>query len=113
MFKGLRSIGASLWILRKLVRVQEQQLAETTRLATAVEKVAAALQVRNAQGFVTGVGDPEDRHDYSGQVRSTDAELAELVYWETELQRQLGRAPTDDEVVAAWESWKESAGAGA
>lgn len=93
-----------------MLRVQQEQVEQTRRLATACEKIAAALQVRNAQGFVTGIPTEDDPGDYSGQVRTSDGELAELLYWEAHLSRQLGRAPTDDEVVQAWESWKASEG---
>ena len=107
MFKGLRALGPSLWLLRRLVRNQEAQLAQTRRLAQACEKIAAALHVRNASGFITGTPDEGDTRELSGMVRSSDADLAQLLYWEQALQQQLGRPPSDEEVVAAWESWKE------
>lgn len=110
MFKGLRALGPSLWMLRRLLRVQEAQLEQTRRVASACEKIATALQVRNADGFVTGVAKGDTR-ELSGLVRSSDTDLAQLLYWEQALNRQLGRAPTDEEVVQAWESWKEASGA--
>ena len=111
MRNPLSAIRPTLWLLRRLLRNQLGLIAEVQRVAHACEKIAAALQVRNASGFVTGTPDEADQRELSGQVRTSDQDLAQLLYWEAALAQQLGRPPSDDEVVAAWESWKESVGA--
>ena len=99
-------------LLRRLLRGQERQHQLLERLCLAVEAIAAAQRLQaqaqlGSDGFVTGL--PDGVED-SGLVRGSNAETLELLEMEAVLQRKWGRAPTDQEVVQAWQEWKGGQG---
>lgn len=76
----------------------------------ALQQMAAAARAQvqqgasEGQGFVTG---PPDGRSDAGLVRTSNQEVGELLEMEAILAKRLGRAPTDEETVGAWEDWKE------
>lgn len=107
---GWRGFGA-IWVLRRVLRAQERQNQLLARVVDAVQAIAAAQRIQAqatlgeqpSAGFRTGMPDGKDE---AGLVRTSDAELADLLQIEFDLTRQLGRAPTSDEVVGRYEELK-------
>jgi hypothetical protein len=110
LFRGWRRAVSGYRLLRGLMRTQDAILAEQRAQTLALQSLAASVRLLVQQeigagaGFVTG---PADGKELSGLVRTSDQELSELLEMETKLARQLGRTPSDDEVVAAWADWRE------
>lgn len=110
---GVRSSLGRGRFLRQLLRTQAQQTALLERLTAAVEGLAATERLRLQQelggggGLITGLSDGKEE---SGQSRTSDRELAELLEVEAILGKRFGRTPSDEETVAAWESWKRGDG---
>lgn len=112
---GLVERWSSWRLLRRLLRGQEEQNRLLSRLVDAVEAIAAAQRIlaqaslgeSPGLGFRTGMPDGKDD---SGQIRTSNQELADLLEVEGELYRKLGRAPTNDEVVARYEELRAGGG---
>ena len=104
-------------LLRRVLKEQQATNAHLATIAGALQSIASAQRLLAQQelgggGFVTGL--PDGAGDSSAIVRegSTNSEVAELVFFEAQLRKTLGRQPTDEEIVASWEDWKAAGGRG-
>lgn len=96
-------------LLRRVLRQQEKQNQLLERLCVATEAIASAQRLLaqrelGSEGFVTGLPDGKDD---AGLIRQSNAETLELLQMEAVLHQKWGRPPTDEEVVQAWEEWRE------
>ena len=111
LWSQARSVLRGWRLLRALVQGQQLQLQQMQQQTLALQSIAASVRLMAAQeagqaaSFITG---PADGKDDSGLIRQSETETFELLEWERVLTARLGRPPLDQEVVAAWQEWKES-----
>lgn len=102
-------------LLRRVLRELEASRRAQEQMAQSLKEIAAAQRILAMQaldvddphrGFLTGL--PDDKGDLSAVHHTSNRDLAELVEIEGVLTRKLGRTPTNDEVVGAWQDWREA-----
>lgn len=99
MLKGLKRLAAGGILLRELRGLR----LEMQGIRTAVERLAAALETRNAHDYPQAVP-AADPSLPAVEVSYVDAaEQEEWMQVELDLTAARGIAPTEDEVLAEWE----------